>query len=170
MKKEGVQTRKRKPRNPDGVPSRSRRSNHHNSSHHRISQQAAQVANIEMSNQIQHNYVHVSANGNNFFCEFSIVNTMFSDSQQYQQVYSLANPIQQSMAEQQQLINIAIQPSLVDPGVFIPQHHQMLSQQGFTQVEYHGGVSEASGSQNCIQEGQQQPTMEELAMMQSHRE
>lgn len=96
--------------------------------------------------------------------------------QQYQQIYSLANPIQQSMAEQQQLINIAIQPSLVDPGVFIPQHHQMLlqgptdqPQQSF--VEYHGAVSEANGSQqqNCIQESQQQPSMEELAMMQAHR-
>jgi hypothetical protein len=77
------------------------------------------------------------------------------------------------MAEQQQLINIAIQPSLVDPGVFIPQHHQMLlqhgpaeqTQQGFAQVEYHGAVSEANVSQqsNCIQESQ--PTMEEMAMM-----
>lgn len=65
MKKEGVQTRKRKPRNSDGAPSRSRRGNHHsNANQHRHQQQVAQTTtNIDMSNQIQHSYVHVAPSG-----------------------------------------------------------------------------------------------------------
>jgi len=123
MKKEGVQTRKRKPRNADGVPSRSRRNHHNNSNHH---QQSAQSTANSVG--IQHNYVHANE----------------LEQQQYQQVYSIANP---QLTEQQQLINISIpQPQqLIDPGVF--QHHQMIiqgtsdqqsiNQQAFSQIEYH---------------------------------
>lgn len=51
MKKEGVQTRKRKPRNADGPSSRPRRS-HHNNAHKNS---------VHESN--QHAYVRVEANG-----------------------------------------------------------------------------------------------------------
>lgn len=76
MKKEGVQTRKRKARSSDGVPSKSRRNNQHNSSNqHRHQQQAAQAtASVDMSTQLQHSYIHVGSNGKQNFSQFNNLN------------------------------------------------------------------------------------------------